>query len=81
MDNFRKIAIEYAKKRGHNSVRLAGQKDNYVYFRTFNKENLGHKLGLPHIIKINSKAEIIKVENTSEIMWAMSEEIKELQKI
>ena len=79
--DFNKIAMEYAQKRGHNSIRIAGQKDNYVYFRTFNKENLGHKLGLPHITKINSKAEIIKVENTSEIMWAMSEEIKELQKI
>ena len=53
MDKRKQIAMEYANCIGYDSLRLAGVKDGFSYFRVFNEANIGHKTGLPHIIKIN----------------------------
>ena len=53
MDKREQIAMEYANCIGYDSVRLAWVKDGFSYFRVFNDANIGHKTGLPYIIKIN----------------------------
>lgn len=79
-NNSLQIAIEFARKLGYDTVRPAGEKDGYFYFHYFNQANIGHKLGLPHIIKIGETGEIFDISELSEIRWAMrkgnDEEIK-----
>ena len=73
--NFDKIALEYAKQQGYDTIRNAGEKDGYKYFHYYNLATLGHKLGLPHILKIDDLGRIIPVDNFTEIMWASHQEV------
>ena len=76
MSNVRQIAEAYAKKVGYDTVRPVGVKDNTSYFHAFNQSSIGHKTGLPHIIKINEAGQISVVKNLKERMWAVKEEVK-----
>ena len=76
MSNIRQIAEAYAKKVGYDTVRPAGTKDGSSYFHAFNQSSIGHKTGLPHIIKINEAGQLSVVKNLKERMWAVKEEIK-----
>lgn len=69
----------YATKVGYDSVRPAGKKGNYSYFHLFDADMLGHKTGLPHIIKINEVGQVFEVTNLKERMWAVNEEVTLLQ--
>ena len=79
MSQLKQIAIEYALRVGYDSIRPAGGKDGFVYFHAFNEANLGHKTGLPHIIKIDEVGTLIVVDDLKERMWALKEEVKMLQ--
>ena len=73
--DFDKIALEYAKQQGYDTIRNAGEKDGYKYFHYYNLATLGHKLGLLHILKIDDLGRIIPVDNFTEIMWASHQEV------
>ncbi len=73
------IAIQYAQNAGYDSIRQAGTKDGFSYFHAFNRSNIGHKTGLPHIIKINVAGQLAVVKNLQERMWAVKEEIRIMQ--
>lgn len=75
------IAERYAKKVGYDSINPAGKHDGFSYFHTFNKASIGHKTGLPHIIKINESGQLVVVKNLRERMWAVKEEVKLLQQL
>lgn len=74
--DYEKIALEYAQEQGYDTIRAAGEKDGFRYFHYFVKATLGHKLGLPFMMKINKKGEVLKVKEFSEIMWASRMEIE-----
>jgi hypothetical protein len=69
------IIQSYAHKNGYDSIRPAGEKGGYKYFRTFSAADQGHKTGLPHIVKISAVGKIIEVTLLSEIMWAVRQEV------
>ncbi len=74
--DFDKVALEYAKKRGYDTIRPAGEKNGYRYYHYYNLSTLGHKLGLPLIFKINNSGKIIRVFEFPEIMWAREQIIR-----
>lgn len=74
--DFDKGALEYAKKRGYDTIRPAGEKNGYRYYHYYNLATLGHKLGLPHILKIDALGRIVSVDNFTEIMWAREQIIR-----
>lgn len=76
MSDIRQIAEAYAKKVGYDTIRPAGAKGGFSYFHAFNQSNIGHKTGLPHIIKINDAGQLSVVKNLQERMWAVKEEVK-----
>ena len=51
--DFDKIALDYAKSIGYDTIRPAGEKNGNHYFHCYWKATLGHKLGLPCIIHIH----------------------------
>lgn len=79
MDKFWQIAEAYARNTGYDSIRIAGEKGACKYYHAFNKANLGHKTGLPHIFKIDEAGKVIVVNDLKERMWAVSEETKFLK--
>lgn len=70
-----KIAKEYAREHGKDTVRYAGERDGYKYFHVFRWATRGHKLGLQQFIKISRMGKITNILPISEIMWAMKQEI------
>ena len=81
MSNQEFTAIQYAESFGYDSIRPAGTKDGFSYFHAFNKSGIGHKTGLPYIIKINEAGQLSVVKNLKERMWAVKEEIRIMQGI
>lgn len=76
MSNIRQIAEAYAMRAGYDTIRPAGIKGGFSYFHAFNQSSIGHKTGLPHIIKINEVGRLLVVKNLKEQMWAVKEEVK-----
>lgn len=76
MSDIRQIAEAYAKKVGYDTIRPAGEKGGFSYFHAFNQSSIGHKTGLPHIIKINEVGQLSVVKNLQERMWTVKEEVK-----
>jgi hypothetical protein len=72
------IARQYASHSGFDSLRAAGNDEEWAYFHLFNKANIGHKTGLPYVIKINNTGQITIVKELKEIMWAALHEEVEL---
>lgn len=70
-----KIAQEYAREHGKDTVRPAGERDGYKYFHVFLWATRGHKLGLQQFIKISRTGKITNILPVAEIMWAMKQEI------
>ncbi|MGN0036661.1 MAG: hypothetical protein ACI36X_05530 [Bacteroidaceae bacterium] len=70
------IVKKYANEHGYDTVRPAGAKSGFSYFHAFNQSSIGHKTGLPHIIKINEAGQLSVVKNLKERMWAVKEEVK-----
>lgn len=70
-----KIAQEYAREHGKDTVRPAGERDGYKYYHVFLWETRGHKLGLQQFIKISRTGKITNILPVDEIMWAMKQEI------
>lgn len=68
-------AQSYAVKIGNDTVREAGVKDGWHYYHVFRKSDEGHKLGLPHIVKINEMGQCVSVQNLTERMWAVKQEV------
>ena len=76
--DYYKIALDKAKGLGYDTIRYCGERDGWKYFNIFNWKTRGHKLGLPHIIKISTDCKsIIFVQERSEILWAIKQ--KKLQ--
>ena len=69
-----KIAWEYARENGKDTVRPAGERDGYKYFHVFSWASRGHKLGLQQFVKIDKLGKITYILPISEIMWAMEQE-------
>ena len=69
------MALEYAKRQGYDTIRNAGEKEGYKYYHYYNLATLGHKLGLPHILKIDGLGRIVSVDNFTEIIWASHQEV------
>ena len=78
MSDIGQIAEAYAKKVGYDTICPAGVKGSFSYFHAFNQSSIGHKTGLPHIIKINEAGELSVVKELQERMWAIKEEVKQL---
>ena len=76
MSDNRRIAEAYARDVGYDTIRPAGTKSGFTYFHIFNQSSVGHKTGLPHIIKINDAGQVSIVKNLKERMWAIAEEVK-----
>ena len=74
--DFHHIALDYAKSIGYDAIRLAGEKKGNIYFHCFRQSSIGHKTGLPHIIKINEVGQLSVVKNLQERMVALKEEVK-----
>lgn len=70
-----KIAQEYARENGKDTVRPAGERDGYKYFHVFKWATRGHKLGLQQFIKISKTGKITNILPIPEIMWAIKQEI------
>ncbi len=70
-----KIAQEYARKNGKDTVRVAGERDGYKYFHVFLWATRGHKLGPYQYIKVSPIGEVIKLYNLTEISWARHQNI------
>ena len=68
------IARQYTSQSGFDSLRAAGNDNEWTYFHVFNKVNIGRKTGLPHVIKINDTGQITVVKELKEIMWAVLHE-------
>lgn len=69
------LAINYAKKIGNDTIREAGLKDGWHYYHVFRQSDMGHKLGLPHIVKINEMGQCVSVLDLTERMWAVKQEV------
>jgi len=76
MIDYEKIALQYARKYGYDSVRPAGEKDGLHYFRIYTKALLGHKLGWPQFVRIAENGSTSRVENMAERSWAVRQEIR-----
>jgi hypothetical protein len=70
-----KIAQEYAKQNGKDTVRPAGERNGYKYFHVFLWETRKHKLGIQQFVKISTTGKITTILPVSEIMWAIKQEI------
>lgn len=70
-------ALRYAKKLGYSTIRRAGERDGYWYFRLVWPSTYGHYLGLPQYVKISQTTEqVLRTEGVSESMWALRQEKK-----
>lgn len=69
-----KIAWEYARENGKDTVRLAGERDGYKYFHVFTWATRKHKLGIYQYIKISLTGKVTKIYDLQEIMWAGKQE-------
>jgi hypothetical protein len=70
--DYYQIALYKAKELGYDTIRYCGERDGWKYFNIFNWITRGHKLGLPHIIKISADCKsIILIQERSEILWAI----------
>lgn len=58
-----------------DSIRAAGEKDGCRYYHLSTKRLWGHKLGWPHIVKIDKDDKAHRVDDTNEIMWAQHQAI------
>ena len=76
MEQREKMAVEYARSVGYDSLCRVGAKGGCLYFRAFNKAGRGHKTGLPHIVKIDGQGRLFVVNSLKERMWAIKEEVK-----
>lgn len=72
--DYQKIAEEYARKHGKDTVRQAGYRNGYKYFHVFSNETKGHKLGPYQYIKISHNGIVTKIYDLHEIMWAGKQE-------
>lgn len=70
-----KIAQEYAYKNGKDTVRLAGERNGYMYFHVFLWATRNHKLGIQQYIKISRTGKITSILPLKEIMWAGDMEV------
>jgi hypothetical protein len=70
-----KLALQYAKKIGNDAVREAGVKDGWHYYHVYRSSEQGHKKGLSHIVKISEMGQCVSVENLTERMWAVKQEV------
>ena len=76
--DYDQIALSKAKEHGYDTIRYYGERNKWKYFNIFNWSTRGHKLGLPHIIKISVDCKsIILIQERSEILWAIEQ--KKLQ--
>lgn len=72
--NYNPIALLKAKELGFDTIRYCGEREGWKYFNIFNWRTRGHKLGLPHIIKISIDCKsIILIQERSEILWAIKQ--------
>lgn len=68
-------ALQYAKEHGYSSIRRAGKRDGYWYFRLVRPQNYGHFLGLPQYLKIGQTTnKLLRSEGWDESMWALEQE-------
>ena len=76
--DYNQIALSKAKELGYDTIRYCGERNKWKYFNIFNWSTRGHKLGLPHIIKISVDCKsIILIQERYEILWAIEQ--KKLQ--
>ena len=73
--DYLKIATDYANSLGYDAIRYAGEENFQQYFHYYRNEDVGKKLGLPHILRITKQGKINEVVNTSEINRATRREI------
>lgn len=70
-------ALRYAKEHGYSTIRRAGERDGYWYFRLVWPSTYGHYLGLPQYVKFSQATEQVRrTEGVSESMWALRQEKK-----
>lgn len=70
-------ALQYAKENKFSTIRRAGERDGYWYFRLVWPSTYAHYLGLPLYVKISQTSDdTILSEGVSEAMWALRQEKK-----
>lgn len=75
MKDYQNIALRFARKHGYDTVRPAGQRDGYRYFHYFSEATIGRKTGWPKFVKVSEYGKPSPVENLSERMWALKQEV------
>lgn len=75
-DKALQTATAYAKKSGLDLVRPAGERDGREFFNIMRSSDIGHKIGLPHIISIDESGTITRLQRLDEIMWAHKEMVR-----
>ena len=73
-----KIAQEYAREHGKDTVRPAGERNGYKYFHVFLWATRNHKLGIQQYIKISRTGKITNILPLNEIMWAGEQEVLQI---
>ena len=69
------LAMKIAIRHGFDSVRKAGIRNGYEYFHIFSSMSVGQKTGMPQYVKISKQGTYAIVDNFSEKMWALKQEV------
>ena len=73
--DYNQIALSKAKELGYDTIRPAGERDDWKYYRLAKTSLIGKKCGLPQYIKISRNGNIIVgVKDLQEEMWAIRQE-------
>lgn len=75
MIDYEDIAKKFAQTQGCDAIRYAGNRDGYEYYHIFMTSSIGHKTGMPEFVKISKNGTSILVNNLSERMWALNQEV------
>lgn len=65
-----KIAKEYAKKVGKDTIIFAGENNGFFYYHIFRMATAGHKLGIQQYLRIDKNGKTENILPMPEIMWA-----------
>lgn len=72
---YNQIALLKAKELGYDTVRYAGERNGWEYYRLAKTSLIGKKCGLPQYIKISRNGDIIvSIKDLQEEMWAIRQE-------
>ena len=75
MIDYESIAKKFAQAHGYDTIRYAGHRDGWEYYHIYSFRSVGHKTGMPKFVKINKNGTSILVNNLSERMWALNQEV------